>query len=89
LTLDGVMEDPGGAEGLERGGWAFKFGMGEEGATFKLDEVMESEALLLGRVVLGSGKRLFGAATGTKSLQLVDSKPAGEDGVVALTYRPA
>ena len=25
LTLDGVMEDPGGSEGTERGGWAFSF----------------------------------------------------------------
>lgn len=26
VTLDGVMEDPGGAEGFARGGWAFQFG---------------------------------------------------------------
>jgi dihydrofolate reductase len=50
VTLDGVFEDPGGSEGLERGGWAFKFERGEEGDRFKLDEVMASDALLLGRV---------------------------------------
>src|ERR671935_2477937 len=50
VTLDGVMEDPGGAEGFERGGWAFQFERGEEGDKFKLDEVMASDALLLGRV---------------------------------------
>jgi dihydrofolate reductase len=50
VTLDGVMEDPGGAEKFERGGWAFKFNRGPEGDQFKLDEVMSSEALLLGRV---------------------------------------
>jgi dihydrofolate reductase len=50
VTLDGVMEDPGGAEGFERGGWAFQFERGEDGDRFKLDEVMESSALLLGRV---------------------------------------
>ena len=44
------MEDPGGAEGFEHGGWAFKFERGEEGDKFKLDETMESDALLLGRV---------------------------------------
>jgi hypothetical protein len=49
ITLDGVVEDPGGAEGFERGGWAFKFERGPEGDQFKLDEVMASEALLLGR----------------------------------------
>ncbi len=49
VTLDGVMEDPGGAEGFERGGWAFQFERGEEGDRFKLDETLEAEALLLGR----------------------------------------
>jgi len=44
------MEDPGGSEGTERGGWAFKFDRGAEGDKFKLDEVMASDALLLGRV---------------------------------------
>ena len=28
LTLDGVMEDPGGAEGFDRGGWAFDQALG-------------------------------------------------------------
>jgi dihydrofolate reductase len=50
MTVDGVIEDPGGAEGFERGGWAFQFERGPDGDQFKLDEVMSSEALLLGRV---------------------------------------
>jgi len=50
VTLDGVMEDPGGAEGFAHGGWAFKFERGAEGDKFKLDEVMDAEAMLLGRV---------------------------------------
>ena len=50
VTLDGVMEDPGGAEGFEHGGWAFRFDRGAEGDKFKLDEVMDAEAMLLGRV---------------------------------------
>src|ERR1051325_7881573 len=50
VTVDGVVEDPGGAEGFERGGWAFQFERGPEGDKFKLDEVMAAEALLLGRV---------------------------------------
>jgi dihydrofolate reductase len=50
ISLDGVVEDPGGAEGFDRGGWAFEFDRGPEGDKFKLDEVMASEALLLGRV---------------------------------------
>jgi dihydrofolate reductase len=50
VTVDGAFEDPGGSEGFERGGWAFQFERGPEGDQFKLDEVMASEALLLGRV---------------------------------------
>src|SRR3954469_5607178 len=49
MTVDGVVEDPGGAEDFERGGWAFQYERGEEGDQFKLDEVMNAEALLLGR----------------------------------------
>ena len=49
VTLDGVMEDPGGSEKTERGGWAFAFDRGAEGDKFKLDELMEADALLLGR----------------------------------------
>jgi dihydrofolate reductase len=50
MTVDGVFEDPGGSEGHERGAWAFQFDRGEDGDKFKLDEVMASDALLLGRV---------------------------------------
>jgi dihydrofolate reductase len=49
MTLDGVMEDPGGAEDFAHGGWSFKFS-DPEGMRFKLDEVHEFDALLLGRV---------------------------------------
>ncbi len=49
VTVDGVLEDPGGSEGTDRGGWAFKYDRGEEGDKFKLDEVMGADALLLGR----------------------------------------
>jgi dihydrofolate reductase len=177
-TLDGVMEDPGGSEGSAFGGWAFKFQRGEDGDRFKLDEVMSSEALLLGRVtyegfaaawperegdfadkfngmkkyvvsttlrdpewnnttviaddvpaqvraakeretgdilvngsgtlvrtlaehglvdeyrvmvfpiVVGGGKRLFPEGTKVDALQLVESRPVGDEGVLVLTYRP-
>ena len=50
VSLDGVMEDPGGAEGTRHGGWTFRFDRGPEGDRFKLDEVLGAEALLLGRV---------------------------------------
>ena len=50
VTLDGVMEDPGGAEKTPGGGWAFRFERGEQGDKFKLDELMEARVHLLGRV---------------------------------------
>jgi len=50
VSLDGVMEDPGGAEDFKHGGWSFKISRGDEGDKFKLDETFASEVLLLGRV---------------------------------------
>jgi dihydrofolate reductase len=50
VSLDGVMEDPGGAESFKYGGWTFEINRGDEGDKFKLDEAFSSEALLLGRV---------------------------------------
>jgi len=50
ITLDGVIEDPGGSEKTELGGWAFQFERGDEGERFKLDELTASDAQLLGRV---------------------------------------
>jgi dihydrofolate reductase len=50
ISLDGVIEDPGGAEDYRHGGWAFEFERGAEGDKFKLEELMEAEAQLLGRV---------------------------------------
>jgi dihydrofolate reductase len=49
ISLDGVVEDPGGAEDFKYGGWSFEFDRGDEGNKFKLDEALEAEALLLGR----------------------------------------
>jgi dihydrofolate reductase len=49
ISVDGVIEDPGGAEDYKHGGWAFEFDRGEDGNKFKLDETNDSAALLLGR----------------------------------------
>lgn len=180
VTVDGVMEGPGGDPGFDRGGWAFQFDRGEEGDRFKLEEVFAADALLLGRVtyegfaaawpsrtddvgfadkmnsmrkyvvsttlraaewnnsvliksnverelaklkqgeggdilvngsarlvqslaehnlvdeyrlmvfplLVGAGKRLFGDASHTSALRLVEAKTVGPDGVVVLTYHP-
>jgi dihydrofolate reductase len=50
VSLDGVMEDPGGAEGFKHAGWTFRFNRGAEGDQFKLEELQNAEAQLLGRV---------------------------------------
>jgi dihydrofolate reductase len=49
VSLDGVMEDPGGSEAFRYGGWSFQYDRGDDGNRFKLDETMASAALLLGR----------------------------------------
>src|SRR6266436_444370 len=50
VSLDGVMEAPGGGEDYKHAGWTFEINRGEEGNKFKLKETFDSEALLLGRV---------------------------------------
>jgi dihydrofolate reductase len=49
ISIDGVIEDPGGSEEFEHGGWALEIPRGDEGNKFKLDELMASDAQLLGR----------------------------------------
>lgn len=50
VSLDGVMEAPGGGEDYRHGGWTFEINRGEEGDRFKLEELQDAEAQLLGRV---------------------------------------
>jgi dihydrofolate reductase len=50
ISVDGVFQDPGGAEDYEHGGWTFEYDRGEEGNKFKFDELMEAEVQLFGRV---------------------------------------
>ena len=49
ISLDGVIEAPGGGEDFKHDGWSFEISRGDEGDKFKLDETMSSDALLLGR----------------------------------------
>jgi dihydrofolate reductase len=50
VTLDGVVEAPGGGEEFEHAGWSFEFDRGAEGGKFKFDELMAADAQLLGRI---------------------------------------
>ena len=68
VSLDGVMEDPGGAEDYRHGGWTFEIERGEEGDRFKLEETLDTEALLLGRVTYEG----FAAAWPTREGEFAD-----------------
>jgi dihydrofolate reductase len=49
VTLDDVIEDPGGGEGLEQGGWQVPF-FDDDINAYAQEVLFESDALLLGRV---------------------------------------
>jgi dihydrofolate reductase len=83
ISLDGVVEDPGGAEEFDRGGWAFKFDRGPEGDKFKSDEVMASDALLLGRVTYEG----FAAAWPSRSGDFADKFNGMPKYVVSTTLK--
>ena len=68
VSLDGVIEDPGGAEDFRYGGWSFEIDRGDEGNKFKLDEALEADALLLGRVTYEG----FAAAWPTREGEFAD-----------------
>jgi dihydrofolate reductase len=68
VSLDGVIEDPGGSEDFKYGGWSFEFARGDEGDKFKLDEALDAEALLLGRVTYEG----FAAAWPSRSGEFAD-----------------
>jgi dihydrofolate reductase len=50
MTLDGVIEAPGGGEEFEHAGWSFEFDRGDDGDQFKVDELNAADVQLLGRV---------------------------------------
>jgi len=53
VTLDGVMEAPGGEPGHPHSGWVTPF-MGPGTLQYKLDETLQAQALLIGRVTYES-----------------------------------
>jgi dihydrofolate reductase len=50
ISIDGVIEAPGGAEDYEHVNWVFEFERGEDGQKFKDEETLGSDAVLLGRI---------------------------------------
>jgi dihydrofolate reductase len=64
ISLDGVIEDPGGDGDFRHRGWSFEFERGEDGDQFKLDETLASEALLLGRITYEGFARAWPSRSG-------------------------
>lgn len=64
VTLDGVMEAPGGGEKFEHGGWSMLYRDDEIGKV-KFDELFASDALLLGRVTYQGFAKAWPTMTGT------------------------
>lgn len=64
ITLDGTIEDPGGAEQSPYGGFAFQFDQGAEGPKFKMDELVAADAQLLGRVTYEGFAKAWPERTG-------------------------
>ena len=85
ISLDGVMEAPGGGEDFKHAGWTFNISRGEEGDKFKLDETLESEALLLGRVTY----QRFAAAWPSRKNEFADKLNSMPKYVVSSTLEKA
>lgn len=82
VTLDGGMEAPGGEPGHRHTGWVFDF-MSPEQLRYKLDEVLEAESLLIGRVTYES----FAGAWPKRSGEFADKMNAMPKHVVSTTLR--
>jgi dihydrofolate reductase len=83
VSLDGVMEAPGGGENFKHAGWTFEINRGDEGDKFKLDETLSSKALLLGRVTYEG----FAAAWPSREGEFADKFNAMPKYVVSSTLR--
>jgi dihydrofolate reductase len=83
VSVDGVFEDPGGAEGYEHGGWTFEYNRGEDGDKYKLDELMEAEIQLLGRVTYDA----FADAWPSREGEFADKINNGAKYVVSTTLK--
>jgi dihydrofolate reductase len=83
VSLDGVVEGPGGGESYRHVGWTFEIDRGEDGNRFKLDEALASDALLLGRVTYEG----FAAAWPSRDGEFADKFNSMPKYVVSSTLR--
>jgi len=58
VTLDGVIQDPGGFQELDRGGWGNRY-FDDEAQSYALEHLRESDAFLCGRVTYGVFKEFW------------------------------
>jgi dihydrofolate reductase len=82
VTLDGVMEAPGGEPGHPHSGWVLEL-MSAEQLAYKLTEVQEAESLLIGRVTYDS----FAEAWPKRAGEFADKMNAMPKHVVSTTLR--
>ena len=85
MSLDGVIEAPGGGEKFRHGGWSFEIARGKEGDQFKVDETQRSEALLLGRATYEG----FAAAWPSRTGEFADKFNRMPKYVVSTTLKRA
>ena len=85
LSVDGVVQDPSGDEGFERGGWVGRIGSSGRGeaAEVLLDEARDAEALLLGRRTY----QFFAARWPSRTGELADRLNSLPKFVVSSTLR--
>jgi dihydrofolate reductase len=65
ITLDGVIQDPGGTGEHPEGGWSFRFGRNGQGMAFKFQELMAADAQLLGRITYDGFAKAWPTMEGT------------------------
>ena len=82
VSLDGVMEAPGG-EDFKYPGWTFEFDRGDDGNDFKLEETRRADALLLGRTTYES----FAGAWPNREGEFADKFNAMPKYVVSTTLK--
>jgi dihydrofolate reductase len=83
ISVDGGIEDPGGSEDFEHGGWTFEYNRGDDGDKFKMDELMDADVQLLGRVTYEG----FAEAWPSREGEFADKINKGRKVVVSTTLK--
>jgi len=83
VSIDGVMEDPGGSESYEHGGWTFEYDRGSDGNQYKVDELMAAEIQLFGRTTYDG----FAKAWPTQEGEFADKINQGRKYVASTTLK--